>query len=516
MAIRFGADSRRAMGRCFSVNRPIYPKPRSRRRTGRPPFVGVVFVAVVLGMLVSDPAYAASSWSIQRAGVVSHFETDELFGVSCADATRCIAVGRRDGEFCGELCSIPLVEAWNGARWSRERTPLLREGGWLNSVSCPSVNACFAVGLQGTSGVDRPLVEAWEGSGWGFQVLPGSPAFELDSVSCSSASACTAVGSGGPGVGVVERWDGPRWQIQQTPSTDAITLDAVACPSAASCTAVGNDAATGAPGIDRWDGTTWTVSPRPTFSGTGPLGISALSCAATTSCVATWALGAPSGAFAEHWNGSTWILRPLPSGTGWYPSGVSCVSAARCTVVGFGGARWQWEEWNGRAWSVEPMPTPAVSGEEGLHAVSCLSAGGCVAVGGPYAAVQSGMLVDVGHFIANPDGTIRYAVHVPGSGAVSVLETAWDDNLARAASRLRPAPHRFVVARAQAVSGGAGVVRLLVRPNARGRHLISHHAYRVTLRAWITYTPRGGRSCSIGLYGLHPGQSDRIRTRLRC
>ena len=209
-------------------------------------------------------------------------------------------------------------------------------------------------------------------------------------------------------------------------------------------------------------------------------------------------------------------LRPLPSGTGWYPSGVSCVSAARCTVVGFGGARWQWEEWNGRAWSVEPMPTPAVSGEEGLHAVSCLSAGGCVAVGGPYAAVQSGMLVDVGHFIANPDGTIRYAVHVPGSGAVSVLETAWDDNLARAASRLRPAPHRFVVARAQAVSGGAGVVRLLVRPNARGRHLISHHAYRVTLRAWITYTPRGGRSCSIGLYGLHPGQSDRIRTRLRC
>lgn len=498
------------------VNRPSYPRFRTRRFAPGRLFIVGVLVALLLGMLTSSPGDAASSWLIQRAAVVSHSENDELFGVSCADPTRCTAVGRRDGEFCGGFCSIPLVEAWNGARWTREPTPLVRHGGWLNSVSCPSVNACLAVGLQGTDGVDRPLVEAWNGSGWVVQVLPGSPAFELASVSCSSASACTAVGSGGPGVGVVERWDGLRWQIQQMPSTDAITLDAVACPSATSCTAVGEGAATGAPGIERWDGTTWTVSPSPTFSSVGPVGIGALSCAAGTSCVATWPLGLASGAFAEHLNGSTWILRPLPSGTGWYPSGVSCVSATRCTVVGFGSVEWQSEEWDGRAWAVESMPTPSVSGEEGLHAVSCLSAGACVAVGGPYAAVQSGMLVDVGHVTANLDGTIRYVVHVPGSGTVSVLETAWDDNLARAASLLSPAPHRFVVARAQAVSGGAGVVRLLAQPNARGRRLIAHHKYRVTLRAWITYTPRDGRSCSIGLYGVHPGQSDRFESRLRC
>jgi hypothetical protein len=468
-------------------------------RVGILSFGGVLF-ALVLGTLLSTPASAVSSWSIQRAGVVaSHSENDVLFGVSCVDPTRCIAVGERDGEFCGELCSIALVEAWNGARWSREPTPFLRQCGWLNSVSCPSVNSCFAVGVQGGA-IDKPLVEAWNGSGWVVQVPPDSPAFELDSVSCSSASACTAVGTGGPGVGVAERWDGSRWQIQQTPSTAAISLGAVSCPSAASCTAVGNSAATGAPGVEPWDGTTWTVSPTPTFSGMGPLGISALSCAATTSCVTTWALGLASGAFAEHWNGSTWILRPLrlPSGTGWYPSGVSCVSATSCTVVGCGGAKWQWDQWDGRAWAVESMPTPAVSRERGLNAVSCLSAGACVAVGGPYAAVQSGMLVHVGHVTANLDGTIRYAVHVPGSGTLSVLETAWDDNLARAASLLRPAPHRFVVARVQAVSGGAGVVRLLVQPNARGRRLTSHHTYRVTLRAWITYTPRGGRRAASG------------------
>ena len=52
------------------------------------------------------------------------------------------------------------------------------------------------------------------------------------------------------------------------------------------------------------------------------------------------------------------------------------------------------------------------------------------------------------HIKTHRDGTITFEVKVPGAGRIDVMETAWDDNLARAAVLLQPAPHRFVFARA--------------------------------------------------------------------
>jgi hypothetical protein len=86
---------------------------------------------------------------------------------------------------------------------------------------------------------------------------------------------------------------------------------------------------------------------------------------------------------------------------------------------------------------------------------------------------------------------------------VDVLETAWHDNLASIAAPLQPAPHRFVFARTHTTVRGAATIRMSVAPNARGRLLVEHHAYRVVLRLWVSYTPAGGRARSIGVYGLH-------------
>jgi len=85
-----------------------------------------------------------------------------------------------------------------------------------------------------------------------------------------------------------------------------------------------------------------------------------------------------------------------------------------------------------------------------------------------------------------------------------VLETAWRDNLARAAVLLQPAARRFVFARAHRTAAQAGTLHLPIRPNARGRRLVRHHVYRVTLRLWVSYTPTAGVSRSAGFYGLHP------------
>jgi hypothetical protein len=98
---------------------------------------------------------------------------------------------------------------------------------------------------------------------------------------------------------------------------------------------------------------------------------------------------------------------------------------------------------------------------------------------------------------------ITFAVTVPGPGSVDVLATAWKDNLAIIATLPQPALHRFTFARAQATARHAGTIVVSVTPNARGRRLVLHHTYRVTLRLWITYTPPGAAPRSIGVYGLH-------------
>ncbi len=109
----------------------------------------------------------------------------------------------------------------------------------------------------------------------------------------------------------------------------------------------------------------------------------------------------------------------------------------------------------------------------------------------------------IAHVLTYADGTVTFSVGVSGPGRVDVLETAWDDNLARAVAILQPAPRRFVFARAHTDVRGASTISMSVKPNARGQLLVRHHTYRVTLRLWATYTQDGGGSSTIGIYGLH-------------
>jgi hypothetical protein len=84
-----------------------------------------------------------------------------------------------------------------------------------------------------------------------------------------------------------------------------------------------------------------------------------------------------------------------------------------------------------------------------------------------------------------------------------VLATAWNNNLARAAVLLHPAPHRFTYARSHTTARRATTLHLRVTPNARGKRLLHHHTYPIVLRLWVTFTPTRGHPHSIGFYGLH-------------
>ena len=109
----------------------------------------------------------------------------------------------------------------------------------------------------------------------------------------------------------------------------------------------------------------------------------------------------------------------------------------------------------------------------------------------------------VSHVKTHRDGTITFTIKVPGPGGIDVLETAWHDNLAHAAALLQPAVDRFAYARKHLNADTAGTFRVRVKPTAHGIRLVHHHTYRVLLRLWVTYTPTGGASRSIGFDGLH-------------
>ena len=109
----------------------------------------------------------------------------------------------------------------------------------------------------------------------------------------------------------------------------------------------------------------------------------------------------------------------------------------------------------------------------------------------------------VSHIRTHHDGTLTFAVKVPGPGRIDVLETSANNNLARTAIVLRPAARRFVFARAQETAEHVGTLRLRVRPNRRGRRLVHHHTHRVTLSLVVAYTPTGGRFRKQGFNGLH-------------
>jgi hypothetical protein len=230
-----------------------------------------------------------------------------LGGVSCTSAAWCIAVGHE-----GQQSQDPLVERWNGRRWSIQPTPNVGgKGGSLSGVSCTSPSACIVVGSSYLQ--PGPLVERWNGRTWSIQQTPHLKfGGGLGSVSCTSPSACTAVG-GSNGEALVERWNGRQWSIQSTPSPNGVGgLASVWCTSPRRCTAVGSYG-----------------QPPCSYTGCGSL---------------------PFWTLAERWNGDTWSIQPTPLSIQFATlNGVSCASARACTAVGAQNyTEALAERWNGR------------------------------------------------------------------------------------------------------------------------------------------------------------------------
>ena len=255
-----------------------------------------------------------ATWLVAPAPVLSG---TNLNGVSCVNASSCVAVG--DYQIPNGV--FTLVESWDGRSWSivPSPNPLRMDDNVLNGVSCINASDCVAVGSAANTdgGNSQTLIEIWNGRLWSIVPSPNpingsSP--ELLDVSCASVAGCMAVGDSSPTAiafgdsfvaALAESWNGRSWAIVPTPPevlgqfgfVGPDVLDSVSCISTADCTAAGatnrdshpDDPLGGQALVESWNGTAWSdiaeLDPIGVPSQSGSV-LQSLSCVNAAACTA--------------------------------------------------------------------------------------------------------------------------------------------------------------------------------------------------------------------------------------
>jgi hypothetical protein len=185
-------------------------------------------------------------WSIQQIQAPAGATATDLNGVSCASDTACTVVGEFMTATGAGSPSSPLVERWNGRRWSMQPIPAPAgtTSGYLRDVSCVSSTICTAVGYVQQPGTasESVLAERHTPKGWSIQSTPSSPnGSGLDGVSCATQSSCFAVGTlGYEHAAIAEGWDGTTWTTHLPPQPPHDSLVGTSCISKRVCIAVGS------------------------------------------------------------------------------------------------------------------------------------------------------------------------------------------------------------------------------------------------------------------------------------
>jgi hypothetical protein len=132
-------------------------------------------------------------------------ELNSLVRVTCVTWTNCLAVGGYSSTSTSSLTKS-LVEFWNGSSWSDLLSPSPGSSqNALQGVSCVDASDCIAVGASLSSQNSlSALVESWDGSAWAVESDANPVDANLTGVSCTAPMDCTAVGHNAQGQTVIE------------------------------------------------------------------------------------------------------------------------------------------------------------------------------------------------------------------------------------------------------------------------------------------------------------------------
>ncbi len=376
-------------------HQPARPEPASR------PGIGARFGVRGRVTALEERRLATTSRSLQKASVPAT-ET-EITSVSCWSSKGCMAVGYTYNY--GTWNSY--AAEWNGKSWSTSKVAQYLYDGYtdyqeLYGVSCWTATRCMAVGYSDdlAENFDDAYVELWTGGKW--SVDPVSTAVsepELEGVSCRQTGGtdlCAAVGnSDGGGQPFAMTWDGVTFTEDSTPtfSGNENELYGVSCPSITYCVAAGELGGEAALLLS-WSGSSWTQ-----VSADNPASedaLMAISCGSTTSCTAVgWQdyydqeLG-----LIEQIGISGGVATVSSETSGKNPdisftelSGISCTSAIFCMAVGYGSSTGYnsadafAESFKAGTWSAVKTSSPGSTPYDDLYGVACTAATNCTAAG---------------------------------------------------------------------------------------------------------------------------------------
>lgn len=314
----------------------------------------------------SSSSYAivweGAGWTEQSTPSLGGGQSSNLRAISCGGSTGCTAVGER---VFGTGLVQPLAERSGGSQWAVQAAVGLpgAQATAITATSCVQATACQAVGnfVDASNGQTLALAEGWSGSGWTIEAMPDpatATSTYITGVSCPSLNACLAVGYSTERnfdtIAIAELWDGEHWTISSVPppsSATYATFSAIACDGTNSCTAVGDDnVAANATFAEHWNGSTWT--PQSTASPPGPNAkLDGISCPTISTCTAVGSYENASTfqlqPLAEAWDGhrladpehpdtSRRNVRQLPHVGLVQLSAISCTAPTACTAVGSG------------------------------------------------------------------------------------------------------------------------------------------------------------------------------------
>jgi hypothetical protein len=376
-------------------HQPAKPSPTSR------PGIGARLGGTPRVTAAEQRRLATTSRSLQKASVPAT-ET-EITSVSCWSSKGCMAVG-----YTYDYGTWNSYAAeWNGKSWSTSKVPQYVDDGYtdyqeLYGVSCWTATRCMAVGYSDDLGedFDDAYVEFWTGGKWSVDPVSTS-VFEpdLEGVSCRQSGGtdlCAAVGnSDGGDEPFAMTWDGVTFTEDSTPSFsgDENELYGVSCPSITYCVAAGEldgDAAL----LLSWSGSSWTQ-----VSADNPGqedGLTAISCGSATSCTAVgwqYYYDQELGLIEQiRISGGTASVSSDTSGKNPDISfteltGISCTSAIFCMAVGYGSSTGYStddafaESFNAGTWRAVKTSSPGSTPYDSLYAVACTAATSCTAGG---------------------------------------------------------------------------------------------------------------------------------------
>ena len=246
-------------------------------------------------------------------------------------------------------------------------------------VEAVTSNDVWAVGYSKSDGPEQPLIEHWDGSKWSATIIPMPNGGTLKRLSVVSSSDIWAVGSrieivDGAGYyqTLIMHWDGTDWDIVPSPNVwtkpngvpTPNELYGVSAVSANDVWAVGLylDSVQKYTLALHWDGSEWSVVPTPN-PGHGP----SLSAVAAVASNDVWAVGSTGNrTLVVHWDGNEWsqVASPSPSVDASYLQGIAVGSATNIWTVGYSCCpqRTVILHWDGTAWSISPNPNPGTTG----------------------------------------------------------------------------------------------------------------------------------------------------------